>query len=103
MTGHDNSFFVILSGAKDPYHSANHSHAPNAVTLSEAAQFCGGVEGLCISSASPRLRGEIAFNQAFLRVLCVSVVSHMPDAPQFATYDDFFAYYVKQHSDPRNR
>ena len=27
----------------------------------------------------------------------------MPEAPHFATYDEFFAYYVKQHSDPRNR
>ena len=27
----------------------------------------------------------------------------MSEQPQFANYNEFFAFYVKQHSDPRNR
>ena len=27
----------------------------------------------------------------------------MSEPPQFANYNEFFAFYVKQHSDPRNR
>jgi hypothetical protein len=35
--------------------------------------------------------------------LASATIPAMADSQKFANYDEFFAFYVKQHSDPRNR